>query len=167
MSDISNVSNRLGQSATTNPATDYEAVGRETTDKVTRALDKQLSAGADFLEDASESLRVAAAKLDDKLPPLAHGLRSAARAGDDLAEQVRIKSPGELLDAGFKFARQRPLLVFGAAAGVGLLLSRLTKSTRETAPPTSDRAETGARSAPFWMQTRAVQPRGTSSSPTL
>ena len=167
MSDISNVSDRLGQSPTTNPATGYEALAREATDNVTRVLDKQLSAGAEFLEHASKSLRVAAAKVDERLSPLAHGLRLAARAGDDFAEQVRTRSPGELLDVGSKFARQRPLLVFGAAAGVGLLLSRFAKSTRETGPSTSNRAETGARSASFWMQTRAVQPRGTSRSPTL
>jgi ElaB/YqjD/DUF883 family membrane-anchored ribosome-binding protein len=163
MSDISNVSSRSGQSATANPSTTgYSplaqnvedaasapaganqlnrsgALGRGATEKLTGALNKQVSAGSAFLEEASESLRAAAAKLDEKLSPLAHGLRRAARAGDDFAEQVRTRSPGELLNASSEYARQRPMLVFGVAAGVGLLLSRFAKSTRPTsASPTSD-----------------------------
>ena len=120
MSDISNQSSKLGQSATANPSTGYSplpqsnedaasapagatqpirsgALGRDTTEKLTGALDKQVSAGAAFLEEASDSLRAAAAKLGERLSPLAHGLRRAARAGDDFAEQIRTRSPGELL----------------------------------------------------------------------
>jgi hypothetical protein len=193
MTDISGASNKAGQIATATKTTGdaspldqsvgvgedpastvagqsmpSAALGQNVTDNLTRALDKQLSAGAAFLEEASESLRAAAAKLDERLSPLAHGLRRAARAGDEFAEQVRTRSPGELLNGGSDYARQRPLLVFGAAAGVGLLLSRFAKSTRQTsAPTTSDRAQAGVRSAPFWMQTRAVQQREISTSPTL
>src|SRR4051794_15404199 len=123
--------------------------------KLTGALDKQVSAGAAFLEEASDSLRAAAAKLDERLSPLAHGLRRAARAGDDFAEQIRTRSPGELLNASSEYARQRPLLVFGVAAGVGLLLSRFAKSTRPTsASPTSDWGQTRAQSAQMSLQTR-------------
>ena len=118
-------------------------------------VNKQVSAGSAFLEEASESLRAAAAKLDERLSPLAHGLRRAARAGDDFAEQVRTRSPGELLNASSEYARQRPMLVFGVAAGVGLLLSRFAKSTRPTsASPTSDWGQTRAQSAQMSLQTR-------------
>jgi ElaB/YqjD/DUF883 family membrane-anchored ribosome-binding protein len=183
MSDISNVSSRSGQSATANPSTTgYSplaqnvedaasapaganqlnrsgALGRDATEKLTGALNKQVSAGSAFLEEASESLRAAAAKLDERLSPLAHGLRRAARAGDDFAEQVRTRSPGELLNASSEYARQRPMLVFGVAAGVGLLLSRFAKSTRPTsASPTSDWGQTRAQSAQMSLQTRGVQP---------
>jgi ElaB/YqjD/DUF883 family membrane-anchored ribosome-binding protein len=184
MSDISGASNTGGQSATAKRSTGYSsplgqnvgkgedsasigaseptpsgALGRDVTENRTRALDKQLSAGAAFLEEASKSLRAAAAKLDERLSPLAHGLRSAARAGDDLAEQVRTRSPAELVDEGSNYARQRPLLVFGAAAGVGLLLSRFAKSTRPTsASPTSDWGQTRAQSAQMSLRTRGVQP---------
>ena len=85
MSDISNVSSRSGQRATANPSTTgYSplaqnvegaasapaganqlnrsgALGRDATEKLTGALNKQVSAGSAFLEDASESLRAAAA----------------------------------------------------------------------------------------------------------
>jgi ElaB/YqjD/DUF883 family membrane-anchored ribosome-binding protein len=193
MSDISGASNTAGQSATAKRSTGYSsplsqtvgkgedsasigaseptpsgALGRDVTENPTRALDKQLSAGAAFLEEASKSLRAAAAKLDERLSPLAHGLRSAARAGDDLAEQVRTRSPAELLDGGSNYARQRPLLVFGAAAGVGLLLSRFAKSTGQTgAPPSSDGRHTHAQSTQSRVQTHALQPSETSTSPTL
>ena len=188
MSDIPGARNTAGQSATAKQSTGYSsplgqtvgkgedpaeprpsgALGRDVTENPTRALDKQLSAGAAFLEEASKSLRAAAAKLDERLSPLAHGLRSAARAGDDLAEQVRTRSPAELLDGGSNYARQRPLLVFGAAAGVGLLLSRFAKSTGQTgAPPSSDGRHTHVQSTQSRVQTHALQPSETPTSPTL
>jgi ElaB/YqjD/DUF883 family membrane-anchored ribosome-binding protein len=191
MSDISGASNTAGQKATAKQSTGYSplgsvskgedaawtgasepkpsaGLGQNVTENLTRALDKQLSAGAAFLEEASESLRAAAAKLDDRLPPVAYGLRSAAQAGNDLAEQVRTRSPGELLDAGSDYARQKPLLVFGAAAAVGLVLSRFAKSTRQTsAPANSDWRQTRAQSTQLRVQTRALQSPGTSTSPTL
>jgi ElaB/YqjD/DUF883 family membrane-anchored ribosome-binding protein len=193
MSDISGASNTAGQSATAKQSTGYSpplgqsvgkgedsasigareprpsgALGPDVTENLTRALDKQLSAGAAFLEEASESWRAAAAKLDEGLPPVAHGLRSAAQAGNDLAEQVRTRSPGELLEAGSDYARQKPLLVFGAAAAVGLLLSRFAKSTRQTsAPANSDWRQTRAQSTQFRVQTHAPQSPGTSMSSTL
>jgi ElaB/YqjD/DUF883 family membrane-anchored ribosome-binding protein len=192
MSDISNVSSRSGQRATANPSTTgYSplaqnvedaasapaganqlnrsgALGRDATEKLTGALNKQVSAGSAFLEEASESLRAAAAKLDERLSPLAHGLRRVARAGDDFAEQVRTRSPGELLNASSEYARQRPMLLFGVAAGVGLLLSRFAKSTGQTgAPPSSDGRHTHAQSTQSRVQTHALQPSETSTSPTL
>jgi ElaB/YqjD/DUF883 family membrane-anchored ribosome-binding protein len=193
MSDIPGARNTAGQSATAKQSTGYSsplgqtigkgedsasirareptpsgALGRDVTENPTRALDKQLSAGAAFLEEASESLRAAAAKLDERLSPLADGLRRVARAGDDFAQQVRTRSPGELLNAGSEYARERPLLVLGAAAGVGLLLSRFAKSTGQTgAPPTSDWRHTRAQSTQSRVQTHALQPSETSTSPTL
>src|SRR5947209_10490346 len=75
------------------------SLARDGSEKLTDALSKQLSAGAGFVEEASESLRAAAAELDDALPPLAYALRTAASRGDDIAEQIRTKSLGELLEA--------------------------------------------------------------------
>lgn len=177
MSDISGASNTAGQKATAKQSTGYSplgsvskgedaawtgasepklsaGLGQNVTENLTRALDKQL--------------RAAAAKLDERLPPVAHGLRSAAQAGNDLAEQVRTRSPGELLEAGSDYAWQKPLLVFGAAAAVGLLLSRFAKSTRQTsAPANSGWRQTRAQSTQFRVQTHALQSPGTSTSPTL
>ena len=107
-------------------------LARDGSEKLTDALSKQLSTGAGFVEEASESLRAAAAELDDALPPVAYALRTAASRGDDIAEQIRTKTLGELLEAGSLYARHNPLLVFGAAAGVGLLLSRFAKSSGQS-----------------------------------
>src|SRR3954454_22018073 len=110
-------------------------LARDGSEKLADALSKQLSSGAGFVEEASESLRAAAAELDDTLPPLAYALRTAASRGDELAEQIRTRSLGELLETGSVYARQNPLLVFGAAAGVGLLLSRFAKSSAPRRAP--------------------------------
>jgi ElaB/YqjD/DUF883 family membrane-anchored ribosome-binding protein len=110
-------------------------LARDGSEKLTDALSKQLSTGAGFFEEASESLRAAAAELDETLPPLAYALRTAASRADDVAEQVRTKSLGELLEAGSAYARHNPLVVFGVAAGAGLLLSRFAKSSGQTRAP--------------------------------
>jgi ElaB/YqjD/DUF883 family membrane-anchored ribosome-binding protein len=128
------------------------ALARDGSEKLTDALSKQLSTGAGFFEEASESLRAAAAELDETLPPVALALRTAASRSDDIAEQVRTKSLGELLEAGSAYARQNPMLVFAAAAGVGLLLSRFAKSSGQAA-------------APQYRSAALPRPRSTQSSP--
>jgi ElaB/YqjD/DUF883 family membrane-anchored ribosome-binding protein len=119
----------IAQGATDELKRSAALLARDGSEKLTDALSKQLSNGAGFLEEASESLRAAAAELDDALPPIAYALRTAASRGDDLAEQIRTKTLGELLEEGSAYARRNPMLVFGAAAGVGLLLSRFAKSS--------------------------------------
>jgi ElaB/YqjD/DUF883 family membrane-anchored ribosome-binding protein len=125
----------IAQGATDELKRSAALLARDGSEKLTDALSKQLSTGAGFVEEASESLRAAAAELDDALPPIAYALRTAASRGDDIAEQIRTKSLGELLDAGSAYARQNPLIVFGAAAGVGLLLSRFAKSSGRRPQP--------------------------------
>jgi ElaB/YqjD/DUF883 family membrane-anchored ribosome-binding protein len=125
----------IAQGATDELKRSAALLARDGSEKLTDALSKQLSTGAGFVEEASESLRAAAAELDDALPPIAYALRTAASRGDDLAEQIRTKSLGELLDAGSAYARQNPLIVFSAAAGVGLLLSRFAKSSGQRPQP--------------------------------
>ncbi|MEA2758024.1 MAG: hypothetical protein QOH65_637 [Methylobacteriaceae bacterium] len=125
----------IAQGATEDLKRSAALLARDGSEKLTDALSKQLSTGAGFVEEASESLRAAAAELDDSLPPVAYALRTAASRGDDLAEQIRTKSLGELLEAGSTYARQNPLLIFGAAAGVGLLLSRFAKSSGQRPQP--------------------------------
>jgi ElaB/YqjD/DUF883 family membrane-anchored ribosome-binding protein len=146
----------IAQGATDELKRSAALLARDGSEKLTDALSKQLSTGAGFVEEASESLRAAAAELDDALPPIAYALRAAASRGDDLAEQIRTKSLGELLDAGSAYARQNPLIVFGAAAGVGLLLSRFAKSSsqrpqrqpRRTAPPRSGGSQSSGQNRP-------------------
>jgi ElaB/YqjD/DUF883 family membrane-anchored ribosome-binding protein len=143
-------------------------LARDGSEKLTDALSRQLSTGAGFFEEASESLRAAAAELDDTLPPVAHALRTAAGRTDDLAEQIRTKSLGELLESGSHYARQNPLLIFGAAAGMGLLLSRFAKSSGQMSSPPRPRSgqtrQGGRQSSP---QSRAGQSSGRSQSANL
>lgn len=119
----------IAQGATDELRRSAAQLARDGSEKLTDALSKQLSTGAGFVEEASESLRAAAAELDETLPPIAYALRTAASRGDELAEQIRTKTLGELLEEGSAYARRNPMLVFGAAAGVGLLLSRFAKSS--------------------------------------
>jgi ElaB/YqjD/DUF883 family membrane-anchored ribosome-binding protein len=134
-------------------------LARDGSEKLTDALSKQLSSGAGFVEEASESLRAAAAELDDALPPIAYALRAAASRGDDLAEQIRTKSLGELLEAGSAYARNNPMLIFGAAAGVGLLLSRFAKSSGQgTARPRPRSGSTRPGGTQSYAQTRSTGP---------
>ena len=135
----------IAQDATEGLRRSAASLARDGSEKLADALSEQLSSGAGFFEEASESLRAAAAELDDTLPPIALALRTAASRGDDLAEQIRTKSLGELLEAGSVYARQNPLLVFGAAAGVGLLLSRFAKSSAPRRGPSRQSTQSGQR----------------------
>jgi ElaB/YqjD/DUF883 family membrane-anchored ribosome-binding protein len=119
----------VAQGATEELKRSAALLARDGSEKLADALSKQLSTGASFVEEASESLRAAAAELEDTLPPVAFALRTAASRGDELVEQIRTKTLGELLEEGSAYARRNPMLVFGAAAGVGLLLSRFAKSS--------------------------------------
>ena len=125
----------IAQGATDELRRSAASLARDGSEKLADALGKQLSTGAGFFEEASESLRAAAAELDDTLPPVAYALRTAAGRGDDIAEQIRTKSLGELLEAGSAYARQNPVVVFSAAAGLGLLLSRFAKSSGQGRRP--------------------------------
>jgi ElaB/YqjD/DUF883 family membrane-anchored ribosome-binding protein len=107
------------------------SLARDGSERLADVLSKQLSTGASLVEDATESLRSAASELDETLPPVAFLLRNAASRGDDIAELIRTRSLGELLEEGSDYARRNPLLIFGVAAGVGMLLSRFAKSTAE------------------------------------
>jgi ElaB/YqjD/DUF883 family membrane-anchored ribosome-binding protein len=159
----------LAQGATDELKRSAALLARDGSEKLADALSKQLSAGAGFFEEASESLRAAAAELDETLPPVAYALRTAARNGDEIAEQIRTKTLGELLDAGSVYARQNPLVVFGAAAGVGLLISRFAKSTRQMSSPPNSSGQgfqpTQGRGGPAQARTRTAQstsrPQGT------
>src|SRR3954468_12516025 len=62
----------IAQDATDGLRRSAAALARDGSEKLTDALSKQLSSGAGFVEEASESLRAAAAELDDTLPPLAY-----------------------------------------------------------------------------------------------
>jgi ElaB/YqjD/DUF883 family membrane-anchored ribosome-binding protein len=137
----------VAQGATEELKRSAALLARDGSEKLADALSKQLSSGAGFFEEASESLRAAAAELDDALPPVAYALRTAASRGDDLAEQIRTKTLGELLEEGSAYARRNPMLVFGAAAGVGLLLSRFAKSSSQAGArrgPQSGASRSGA-----------------------
>jgi hypothetical protein len=125
----------IAQGATDQLRRSAASLARDGSEKLTDALGKQLSASAGFVEEASESLRAAAAELDETLPPIAYALRTAADRGDDIAEQIRTKSLGELLETGSSYARQNPAIVFSAAAGLGLLLSRFAKTSGQGRRP--------------------------------
>src|SRR5947209_508333 len=97
----------IAQGATGELKRSAALLARDGSEKLADALSKQLSTGAGFVEEASESLRAAAAELDDTLPPVAYALRTAANRGDDLAEQIRTRTLGELLEEGSAYARPR------------------------------------------------------------
>src|ERR1700739_800712 len=65
----------IAQGATDGVRRSAASRARDGSEKLTDALSKQLSASAGFVEEASESLRAAAAELDDSLPPIAYALR--------------------------------------------------------------------------------------------
>ena len=95
------------------------------TEKLKDIANQQVAAGADLVGHVGKSVRVAGEHLNQQAPYLARFAFSAAQRIEGSADQLRGQSIEGLARTTAKFARQRPEIVFGAAAVGGFLLFRL------------------------------------------
>jgi hypothetical protein len=101
------------------------SLASQASDQVMSLADRQVSTGAEVAADIADSIRSAAAGLDERAPQLADLARSAARRVEDFSDSLREQSAAELMRSTAAFARRQPAVVFGAAALGGFLLYRL------------------------------------------
>lgn len=95
------------------------------TEKLKDVVNQQVDAGADLVGHVGASVRAAGEHLHTNAPYLARFAFSAAQTIERSADQLRGQSIEGLARTTAKFARQRPEIVFGAAAVGGFLLFRL------------------------------------------
>jgi len=102
-----------------------KSLATQASDQVMTLADQQVSAGAEMAAEIAESIRSAAAALDEKVPQLAEYARRAADRVENFSDSLREQSAAELMQSTAAFARRQPAVVFGAAAIGGFLLYRL------------------------------------------
>jgi ElaB/YqjD/DUF883 family membrane-anchored ribosome-binding protein len=100
----------------------------EANEKVKSLVGQQVGAGADLVGHVAASARRAADDLDRNAPQLAGLVREASDRMERFSRDIQGQSFEELLQRTTAFARERPAVVFGAAATCGFLLFRLFKA---------------------------------------
>ena len=100
----------------------------QATDEVYRFADGRKTAAADALHDLAKSVRDSAEAFEDR-PNLQAFFDSAAQGLDGFASSVHDRSFAQLYSDAEEFARQRPVTVAAGGAFVGLLLTRLARSS--------------------------------------
>jgi hypothetical protein len=93
------------------------------------AAERQKDHGADQLAGLAEAIRRAARELEPQLPQTAAYVLGAAGGLDRLASRLRSQSIGELAGGFRRVAHERPATVFAGAVLVGLVLTRVLKSS--------------------------------------
>lgn len=100
-------------------------------------VDDGKAAGANQASGLARAILHAAEDLEGTSPEVARHVRAAADSLSGIADALRERSAGELLEDVTDFARRQPALFFGAAAIAGFSLVRFARSSaegRNTAP---------------------------------
>jgi hypothetical protein len=104
------------------------ALASEANRKVKTFLEQQVDHGADLLDHVAVAARVAADELERDVPQLATMIRAASEQVERFSGEIRDQSFDHLARRSADFARQRPAVIFAAAAACGFLLLRLFKA---------------------------------------
>ena len=97
-------------------------------DKAEELAGRGARAGADTVAAIGKTAETLASSLQDQSPAVADYVRSTGARIDRLADDLRDKSAGELLNMATEFGRKQPLLLLAGAAVVGFALSRVVKA---------------------------------------
>lgn len=107
-------------------------VARTVGDVVGKKAEEIADQGRKAGVEAASGLGRAAGKLADsveeKAPAIADYVRGAGEQVTRLADDLREKSVGDLLNSAVQFGRSQPLLTIAAAALVGFALARMIKA---------------------------------------
>lgn len=106
-------------------------------DRAEDLMEDGKAAGANQASGLAQAIFHAAEDLEGTSPEVARHVRAAAESLNGIAEALRERSAGQLLEDVTDFARRQPTLLFGAAAIAGFALVRFARSSaegRDTAP---------------------------------
>ena len=111
------------------------SIAEQARSRLAEIVDQQKTAGASRVAGVAQAAQTAAKDLDSTNPELARLVRSAAESVDRIAEDIRGREIGDVLETLASFGRRQPVAFFGGAVLAGFLLSRFFKSD---APVLSD-----------------------------
>jgi ElaB/YqjD/DUF883 family membrane-anchored ribosome-binding protein len=97
-------------------------------DQVKTMLGERVGAGADLVGHLATSARVAAGELDRNAPQIAGLVRDVGRRMEQFSQDIRGQSVDQLVRKASDFTRERPAVMFGAAAACGFFLFRLCRA---------------------------------------
>lgn len=103
-------------------------VGDTVGKKAEEIADQGRKAGADAASGVGRAAGKLADRLEDDAPAVAGYVRGAGEQATRVADDLRDKTVGELVDSAVEFGRSRPLLMAAGAAIVGFALARLFKA---------------------------------------
>jgi ElaB/YqjD/DUF883 family membrane-anchored ribosome-binding protein len=124
MSRIGDVAKEVADEAKRSATT----LASEAGERMKSFMGQQLGVGAGLAGHVAASARVAADDLDHHAPQLAGLVRDVSQRMDQFAQEIRGESVDQLVRRTTDFARQRPAVMFGAAAACGFFLFRLFKA---------------------------------------
>jgi ElaB/YqjD/DUF883 family membrane-anchored ribosome-binding protein len=101
------------------------ALASDANKQVQGLLNRQVGHGAEVIGHLTSTARLAADDLDRTVPQLAGVVRGAAQKMEDFSTSIRGQSFEQLARHATDFARERPVIVFGAAAACGFMLLRV------------------------------------------
>jgi len=101
-----------------------ESLSRKAEDMVGHSKE----AGADAVASAARAAQAVADTVAEQSPAVAEYVRDAGQKIDRLAQDLREKSVGDLLNSAVQFGRAQPVVLIAGAALVGFALSRLIKA---------------------------------------
>lgn len=108
------------------------------------AFKDQKTAGAERAQRIAAAIGRAGDDLGKEIPVVGDAMHRAAREIEDIAQAVRDREPGELLDVAQDFARRQPALFAGAIGLMGFAAVRflMASSRSGSGTETSDGAST-------------------------
>jgi len=128
------------------------SLASEAGEQAKHLIDEQVSVGAEVADEIAHSFRLAADNLASTAPLFAGFARLAADRVEAFSDTVRDQTAEELLATASNYVRERPMIVFGAAATCGFVLFRLLKAMPQR-PMSAPRRRAGEAWPP-------LQPRG-------
>jgi ElaB/YqjD/DUF883 family membrane-anchored ribosome-binding protein len=123
-SKIGEVAGEVADEAKRSAAT----LASEANNKMWDFMDEQAGAGANLVGHVAASTRLAAEDLERNAPQLAGLVRDVSRKMEQFSQEIRGQSVNQLMRRSSDFARERPAVMFGAAAACGFFLFRLFKA---------------------------------------
>ncbi|MDP2355862.1 MAG: hypothetical protein Q8M31_07335 [Beijerinckiaceae bacterium] len=140
------------------------ALASEAQNKATGLMHQQMTAGADYVHSISQTAHTAARELEDRAPELARMVHDVADRAEHFADNLRNRSPDEMLDAAWTYARGNPRIFLGGAITIGFLLARFAKSSAERSASARRGQEPFNKASPYASQAGSVK-RGATAGP--
>jgi hypothetical protein len=122
-------------------AEDVKAVGQDlgsaAAEKAEALAEQGKQAGIERGVGLADATRRVADDLEGSSPEIARHVRTAADSIENVANSLRERSVGDLMQDATSFARQQPAAFFGAAVLAGFAIARFAKSSASGVPSQS------------------------------